>query len=214
MYQPSQVCPRGRTNKVFKVLRSISQKYKTTSTKSRSDKKLSKANHNQITMAILGNDYRRFIPGTTQTQGTLNDALKGEKKKGKIPVEWTPERENVKVKESLAQATLLAHPDAIAELRLITYVKYGHWSSTTTTKQDWQPLAFLNKKLSDAQTKYSPYDREFLAIYVAMRYFRHMLGGHQFSIMTDYKPLHLTKIHCAAHRDKQTIWNLSTNYNN
>jgi len=40
------------------------------------------------------------------------------------------------------------------------------------TKQDWQSLAFLNKKLS-AQTKYSPYDKELLAI--AVRHFRHML---------------------------------------
>ena len=42
---------------------------KGTSTKSESDKKLSKANHDQTTTAIPGNDnfYRRFIPGAIQT---------------------------------------------------------------------------------------------------------------------------------------------------
>jgi len=39
----------------------------------------------------------------------LNDTLKDRKRKGKTPVEWTPEHEEVfaKVKESLIQATRL-----------------------------------------------------------------------------------------------------------
>jgi cleavage and polyadenylation specificity factor subunit 1 len=53
----------------------------------------------------------------------------------------------------------------------------------------WQPLAFFSRKLSSAQQKYSAHDRELLAIYEAVRYFRHMLEARQFTIMTDHKPL-------------------------
>jgi len=50
--------------------------------------------------------------------------------------------------------------------------------------------AFLSKKLSQAQRKYSPYDRELLAIYTAIKHFRHV--GKQTIcciLCTDYKPL-------------------------
>jgi cleavage and polyadenylation specificity factor subunit 1 len=53
----------------------------------------------------------------------------------------------------------------------------------------WQPLAFFSRKLSLAQQKYSVYDRELLAIYEAVRYFRHMLVARHLTIVTDHKPL-------------------------
>jgi cleavage and polyadenylation specificity factor subunit 1 len=53
----------------------------------------------------------------------------------------------------------------------------------------WQLLAFFSRKLSPAQQKYSAYDRELLAIYEAVKYFRHMLEARHFTILTDHKPL-------------------------
>jgi cleavage and polyadenylation specificity factor subunit 1 len=53
----------------------------------------------------------------------------------------------------------------------------------------WQPLAFFSRKLNLAQQKYSAYDRELLAIYEAVKYFRHMLEAQHFTILTDHKPL-------------------------
>jgi len=35
----------------------------------------------------------------------------------------------------------------------------------------WEPLAFFLKKLSKAKTKYSAFDRELLAIYLAIKHF-------------------------------------------
>jgi hypothetical protein len=53
----------------------------------------------------------------------------------------------------------------------------------------WQPLAFFSRNLNPAQQKYSAYDREQLAVYEAVKYFRHMLEAHHFAIFTDHKPL-------------------------
>lgn len=52
-----------------------------------------------------------------------------------------------------------------------------------------EPLGFFSKKLSKAQSNYSTYDRELLAAYSAVKYFRYMLEGRNFVIYTDHKPL-------------------------
>jgi cleavage and polyadenylation specificity factor subunit 1 len=56
----------------------------------------------------------------------------------------------------------------------------------------WQPLAFFSKKLSPVQQKCSAYDRELLAIYEAVKHFRHMLEACHFIIFTDHKPITYT----------------------
>jgi hypothetical protein len=56
-------------------------------------------------------------------------------------------------------------------------------------KNAWQPLAFFSKKLHPDQQKYRVYDRELLAIYEAVKHFRHMLGARHFTIFTDHKPI-------------------------
>ena len=53
----------------------------------------------------------------------------------------------------------------------------------------WFPLAFYSKKLSDAERKYSAFDRELLAAYSAIRHFRFMIEGREFLLFTDHKPL-------------------------
>ena len=53
----------------------------------------------------------------------------------------------------------------------------------------WQPLAFYSHKINPAQQKYSPYYRELLAVYEAIKYFHHMVEGRPFVIFTDHKPL-------------------------
>ncbi|GBN63734.1 hypothetical protein AVEN_12986-1 [Araneus ventricosus] len=53
----------------------------------------------------------------------------------------------------------------------------------------WKPLGFFSRKLSTAEQKYSAYDRELLAIFASMKYFRYMLEGTKFTILTHHKPI-------------------------
>ena len=48
---------------------------------------------------------------------------------------------------------------------------------------------FLVKKPTPAETRYSAFDRELLAVYATIRYFRHNLKGRCFFVNTDHKPL-------------------------
>ncbi|KAJ0169244.1 hypothetical protein K1T71_015274 [Dendrolimus kikuchii] len=56
-------------------------------------------------------------------------------------------------------------------------------------KGNSQPLAFFSKKLTLAQRKYSPFDRELLAIYEAVKHFHFMVEAKPLTIWTDHKPI-------------------------
>ena len=53
----------------------------------------------------------------------------------------------------------------------------------------WCPLAYFSRKLSSTEQRYSTFDRELLAIYCAIRHFRHFLEAREFHMLTDHKPL-------------------------
>ena len=55
--------------------------------------------------------------------------------------------------------------------------------------EQWQPLAYFSKALKPSETRYSAFDRELLAIYLAIKHFRYFVEGRQFYVVTDHKPL-------------------------
>jgi cleavage and polyadenylation specificity factor subunit 1 len=61
------------------------------------------------------------------------------------------------------------------------------YSSTSRTPGSHSPSS--PKKLNPAQQKYSAYDRELLAIYEAVKHFRHMVEARHFTIFTEHKPI-------------------------
>lgn len=141
----------------------------------------------------MANFYRRFLPHAAQIQAPLNSLLTGAVK-GSTPINLTGDalQAFMDTKESLSNAALLAHPDCRAKLALVTDasdVALGAVLQQQYQDNVWQPLAFFSRKLSPSQTKYSPYDRELLAIYEAIKYFRHMLEARHFTIYTDHKPI-------------------------
>ncbi|BHF59487.1 hypothetical protein SprV_0100244600 [Sparganum proliferum] len=96
-----------------------------------------------------------------------------------------------RIKNSLADASFLTHPAPEAQLSLMVdastvvvgAVLQQHLAGST------RPLAFFSKKLLLAETRYSTFGREILAIYLAVKHFQHFLAGRDFTIFTDHKPL-------------------------
>jgi hypothetical protein len=62
-------------------------------------------------------------------------------------------------------------------------------SERCCNSQAARPLAFFSAKIEPAQTRYSAFDCELLAVYLAIRHFRWLLEGRQFHVLTDHKPL-------------------------
>nr|VZI26319.1 unnamed protein product [Spirometra erinaceieuropaei] len=120
----------------------------------------------------LINYYRRFIPHCAAILAPLTDLLKSKAK----PIELSPAAHTAfeEAKKALADAAMPHHlsSDAHAQLILTTDA-----SSSTVgavlhqqVKNQLQPLAFFSQKLQPAQTRYSTFSRELLAIYLAIRH--------------------------------------------
>nr|XP_037877596.1 uncharacterized protein LOC101739129 isoform X2 [Bombyx mori] len=140
----------------------------------------------------MANFYRRFLPNAAQIQAPLNALLMGSVK-GSTPISLNDIalKAFAETKESLSNAALLAHPDCQAKMSLVTDASdLAIGAVLQQLKNDtWEHLGFFSRKLSPSQNKYSPYDRELLAIYEAIKYFRHMLEARHFTIYTDHKPI-------------------------
>ena len=149
------------------------------------------------------NFYRRFLPHAASTQAPFHNILSCPKVKGSHPVTWTDSLLAAfsEWKAILSQAALLAHPDPSATLALVTEASTTAMGAVLQRRVQggWQPLVFFSRKLSPAQQKYSAYDREILAIYRAVKYFRHVLEARHFTVLTDHKP-HTFALH--QKRDK------------
>ncbi|GBO10971.1 Retrovirus-related Pol polyprotein from transposon 297, partial [Araneus ventricosus] len=143
-------------------------------------------------LAML-NFYRRFIPNAAEIQRILYDLVKGKKKRDKTTIDWSEAAVQAfqTCKNSIAQAALLAHPNSEAKLSLV--VDASNTGIAGTLQQAYlkntQPLAFFSRKLTLAESRYSTYDRELLAVYSSVKHFRHFLEGRDFIIYTDHKPL-------------------------
>ncbi|BHF73832.1 hypothetical protein SprV_0401691600 [Sparganum proliferum] len=139
----------------------------------------------------LLNYYRRFIPHCATTLAPLTDLLKSKAK----PIELPPAAHSAfeAAKKTLADATLLHHlsSDPHAQLFLTTDASNSAVGAVLhqQVNNHLQPLAFFSQKLQPAQTRYSTFSRELLAIYLTIRHFRHLLEGSDFSVHTDHKPL-------------------------
>ena len=68
----------------------------------------------------------------------------------------------------------------------------------------WSPIAYFSKKLQPAETRYSTFDRELLAVYLAIKHFRYFVEGRVFHILTDHRPLTFSlKSHHDRHSPRQ-----------
>lgn len=139
------------------------------------------------------NFYRSHIPHAAQDQTEMNKYLHNSKKKDKTTIEWTEEaeREFQKSKVSLQNAALLTHPRPDSPLALMTDASDSGVGAVLQQREGnkWSPLSFFSKRLTEAQRKYSTYDRELLGIYLAIIHFRKLIEGREVVIYTDHKPL-------------------------
>ncbi|GFW91941.1 hypothetical protein TNCV_2152231 [Trichonephila clavipes] len=138
-----------------------------------------------VSKSVMGADQVEYL-------GFLITA-EGAKKKDRRKVHWTDDtrRSFEKYKTDLAEASLLSFPRSGLPLSLCTDA--SDFAVGTVLQQleneGWKPIAFYSKKLNETQTRYSTYDRELLGIYLSVKHFKHLLGGNDFVIYTDHKPL-------------------------
>ena len=140
------------------------------------------------------NYYRRFIRSAAQHLYHLFDALKGRNKKEKARIlVWNEDRQKSfeAIKEALAKAAMLRHPRPNAPLAITADASKYAIGAVLEQRGPlgWEPLGFFSAKLEDNQQNWPPFDRELLAAFRAIRHFRHMVEGRNFTLYTDHDSL-------------------------
>ena len=109
------------------------------------------------------------------------------------PLQWTDEAVAAfnATKAALADATLLIHPMPNAPTCLMTDASDTAVGAVLQqyTGTTWQLVTFFSKTMKKAETRYSTFDRELLAMYLSIKHFCHFVEGRSFHILTDYKLL-------------------------
>ena len=106
---------------------------------------------------------------------------------------WGKEQQEAfqQAKQALLNAVTLQHPSPTAQVQLNTDASATHVGAAFLQREDeqqpWAPVAFYSKCLNQAQWKYSTYDRELLVAFLAVKKFRHMLDGREFTLKIDHK---------------------------
>ena len=140
------------------------------------------------------NYYRRSIRSAAHHLCHLFDALKGKKGAAKARVLiWTKgcQESFEAIKEALAKAALLRHPRPNAKLAITADASKQAIGAVLEQRGPlgWEPLGFFSAKLEGKQPDWPAFDRELLAAFRAIRHFRHMIEGRNFTLYTDHDSL-------------------------
>lgn len=137
--------------------------------------------------------YRRFIKHYSLISRQLTDLLKKH-----VQFQWTPTTQNAfaTLKQALTTAPVLALPNF--QKTFVLETDASDIGIGAVLMQDNHPIAFLSQTLSVRNSALSTYEKECLAIILAVEKWRSYLQATLFTIRTDHKSLlHLTdqKIH-------------------
>ena len=127
---------------------------------------------NEFPQPRTQNELRRFVPGCASILQPLHDLLSPSSKKDTQST-WTSEADSAftRSKDALAADCLLCHPQLDAPTCIIVDASDHTVGAVLKQQIDsvWCPILFFSWKLRLAERKYSTFDRELVATYLAIR---------------------------------------------
>lgn len=139
------------------------------------------------------NFYRRFIKNYSRIAKPLHHLTRKE-----TVFEWTSDCQKAfrELKRLLTVTPILVHYDLMAPTQVETDASDGVVGGVLSQQDDlgvWHPVAYFSKTMQPAERAYDIYDKEMLAIILALQEWRAELEGLQrddrFNIMTDHQAL-------------------------
>ncbi|KAH7621119.1 putative Transposon Ty3-I Gag-Pol polyprotein [Nannochloris sp. 'desiccata'] len=103
---------------------------------------------------------------------------------------WLPRHQEAfeQLKLALTTAPVLAPPDFNLPFEIHTDAS-DFAAGAVLSQEGNHPIAFLSHVFKPAELNYSTYDKEFLAIILALRAWRHYIHGHPTTVYTDHQAL-------------------------
>lgn len=136
----------------------------------------------------LAGYYRRFIENFSKIAKPLSDLTKQSN-----TFEWKEEQQEAfdKLREVLCSEPILQYPN-FNEPFIITTDASGYAIGAILSQGKMGsdlPIAYASRVLNNAETRYSPTERELLALVYAVKHFRPYIYGRKFTLVIDHKPL-------------------------
>lgn len=144
----------------------------------------------------LAGYYRKFV----KDFGLLCKPLTQLLRKG-VPFKWSSEAEAAfgQIKVALTTAPVLALPNFSKPFTVETDASEG--GIRAVLSQEGHPIAFLSKALGPKSRGLSTYEKECMAVLLAVEHWRPYLQHQEFTILTDHHSL----VHLSAQR-LHTLW--------
>ena len=139
----------------------------------------------------LINFYYHFLPHCADTLKPLHTLL-ATAYKTKRTLQWIEESLQAfsTIKQTIVDVSLLSDPHADAPTNIMTDTSDTAVGAVLQQQinDEWKPIAFFSRRMKSAETRYSTFDRELLAMCLAIKHFQHFVEGCQFHVLTDHKP--------------------------
>ena len=143
--------------------------------------------------------YRKLVPKFAEIVLPLTERIRLEPKSKSIVLTESEKESFNKVIQTLANLNPLSFPSLqVSQYQLVTDASQFAVGAALhqMINNEPVPVGFFSKKLSQAQQKYSTFDRELLASYLSVLHFKHQIEGRDVLLLTDHKPL------CSAFKSK------------
>ena len=137
----------------------------------------------------FANFYRQFVKDYSKITKPLTSLT------GSTPFEWGQAQQGAfeGLIERITSKPVLALPQPKGQFRVKTDASGYAIGAVLSQKQDdkWHPIAFLSRCMTAAEHNYEIYDKELLAIVVALKAWRQYLleAREPFEVLTDHKNL-------------------------
>ncbi|CAM5076925.1 unnamed protein product [Natator depressus] len=158
----------------------------------------------------LAGYYRRFVPHYSQIAAPLTDLTK---KKQPNAVQWTEKCQKAfnKLKATLMSDPVLRAPDFDKPFLVTTDASERGVGAVLMQKgpdQEFHPVVFLSKKLSERESNWSITEKECYAIVYALEKLRPYVWGRRFHLQTDHAALKW--LHTVKETNKKLLrWSLA-----
>ncbi|CAM5130705.1 unnamed protein product [Natator depressus] len=158
----------------------------------------------------LAGYYRRFVPHYSQIAAPLTDLTK---KKQPNAVQWTEKCQKAfnKLKATLMSDPVLRAPDFDKPFLVTTDASERGVGAVLMQKgpdQEFHPVVFLSKKLSERESNWSVTEKECYAIVYALEKLRPYVWGRRFHLQTDHAALKW--LHTVKETNKKLLrWSLA-----
>jgi hypothetical protein len=140
----------------------------------------------------LAGFYRKFVKGYAHIAKPLTDLAGIPGKKVKINLSEEAKKSFELIKTLITQEPILMLPDVNKPFEIRTDASdyaIGGVLFQRDEKGEEKPISFASRVLSKTEQRYSTTEREMLAIYNWIRYWRSYIWGTSFKVYTDHSPL-------------------------